>query len=168
MNKASDNSFSPGGNGGWWSRMSRHEQIIAATIGAVVTGVFGVLIALISSSSGGNAPIAGGPSSAPIVSSPTTSGERTTPTSPSSNQRQWRTLRATVGLRDDSPQNEKYEFQVFADGHPIYSHLLALGQSQNITLNIAGVLRLELRATLSSSAFFGEAYGVWGNVRLAR
>jgi hypothetical protein len=225
MNKDEDNLFSSERKRGWWSRMSRHEQIVAAIIGAVVTGIFGVLIALISSSSGpfnGNRPSAGSSSSAPIVSSPTTSGAGTMPTSPSpasprspdmqylanltpvSNsgnfdtgnatvsgnsylnsvildmalggsysvsyniERQWHVLKATVGLQDDSPQNEEYEFQVFADGRPIYSHLFTLGQSQHIRLNIVGVLRLELRATLSSSAFFGEAHGVWGNAYLAR
>src|SRR5437667_8698602 len=86
MNKDEDNLFSSEGKRGWWSRMSRHEQIVAAIIGAVVTGVFGVFIALISSSSGpfsGNTPSVGGSSSAPIVSSPTTSGAGTLPTSPS-------------------------------------------------------------------------------------
>lgn len=32
--------------------MSRHEQIVAALIGAIVTGIFGLLVALISNSAG--------------------------------------------------------------------------------------------------------------------
>lgn len=83
-------------------------------------------------------------------------------------ERQWRTLEATVGLRDDSPQNEEYEFQIFADGRPIYSHLFTLGQSQHIKLSIVGVLRLELRATLASPDWYGDTHGVWGDADLAR
>lgn len=253
MSIGDDNFHSPNGNGGWWSRMSRHEQIVAALIGAIVTGLFGIFIALISSSAGashaGTSNAAGaarpssepsgalaGSSSAPTVNSPTASAVGTmaappsptpspdqvaqdsshSPPTPQSNLqyladlnsvanlgafetgnaqvngnnylnsvildmalggsysvsydtgRHWRTLEATVGLRDDSPQNEEYEFQVFADGNPIYSHLLTLGQSRYMKLNITGVLRIELRATLSSSAFYGEAYGVWGNAELIR
>lgn len=230
-------------NGNWWSRLSQHEQIVAAIIGALVTGIFGIFIALISISSGSSrtntpsatgsspAPVASSP--APVASSPITSETATrpaphspTPTSESivetpppvpsasSNrqyladltpvsgnvnvytgdasvngndclnsvtlymtlggstsaayniERQWRSLEATVGLRDDSPQKAEYEFQVFADGNPIYSHLFGLGQSQHIRLNIVGVLRLELRATLVGDLY--DAYGVWGNAELTR
>jgi hypothetical protein len=239
MHNNKGDSFPPPGRGRWWSRMSRHEQIIAAIIGAVLAGIFGILTVLISSSlaaSNGKSPRVGGASSPPVIRPPTTSGAATVPTSvspttsptpvikapssplapgssntqylagliPVSNSgsfetgsaevngtnylnsvildialggsysvaynagRQWRILKATVGLRDDSPENETYEFQVFADGHPIYSHLFTLGQSQHVRLNITGALRLELRATLSSSSFYGEAYGVWGNAYLAR
>lgn len=49
------NSGSPppsGHNGGWWSRMSRSEQTMAAIAGAVVAGIFAVIVALIGHSSG--------------------------------------------------------------------------------------------------------------------
>ena len=79
--------------------------------------------------------------------------------------RQWRHLEATLGLSDDSPENEKVQFQIFADGRSIYSHVFALGQSQQITLDVTRVLRLELVATLSS-AYVGQAEAVWGNADL--
>jgi len=81
--------------------------------------------------------------------------------------RQWHLLKATVGLRDDSTQKDEYEFQVYADGRPIYSHLFTLGQSQHIRLNIAGVLRLELKSTLVGD-YYGDAFGVWGNAGLTK
>jgi hypothetical protein len=81
-------------------------------------------------------------------------------------ERQWRSLKVTVGLRDDSPQKEEFELQVYADGNPIYSHLFGLGQSQYIRLNIVGVLRLELRGTLVGD-LYGDAYSVWGNAHLS-
>jgi len=219
MDNGNHDSSSPRSKGGWWSRMSQYQQVAAAIVGALVTGLFGLLIAFIGISRG--SPHVG-TSPSPVLTLPITSGARTTPadapTSPSapasasgqfladlspvSNygafdtgdaaingrnylnsvildmnfgktsaaynlERQWRTLQATVGLRDDSTQKDEYEFQVFADGRPIYSHLFVLGQSQRIRLNIAGVLRLELRATLVGD-FYGNAYGVWGNADLTR
>jgi hypothetical protein len=80
--------------------------------------------------------------------------------------RQWRDLEATVGLSDDSPENGNVQFQVFADGRSIYNHVFQLGQSQQITLNVTGVLRLELAATLAS-AYVGQTEAVWGNASLA-
>jgi hypothetical protein len=41
-----------GHNGGWWSRMSRSEQTMAAIAGAVVAGIFAVIVSLIGHSSG--------------------------------------------------------------------------------------------------------------------
>ncbi len=79
--------------------------------------------------------------------------------------RQWRKLQATVGLSDDSPENEKVRFQIFADQKPIYDHVFVLGQSQQINLNVSGVLRLVLVATLES-ADAGSTEAVWGNAIL--
>lgn len=79
--------------------------------------------------------------------------------------RQWRDLAATVGLSDDSPENEKVQFQIFADGRSIYNHVFVLGQSQQINLNVSGVLRLELVGTLAS-AYVGQTEAVWGNANL--
>ena len=51
-----------GNNGGWWSRMSRSEQTMAAIAGAVVAGIFAVIVALIGhSSSSSQDPQAGQP-----------------------------------------------------------------------------------------------------------
>ena len=74
-------------------------------------------------------------------------------------------LDATVGVSDDSPQNQKVQFQVFADQRLIYNHVFELGQSQRITLNVTNVLRLELVATLAS-AYVGGTNAVWGNANL--
>lgn len=80
-------------------------------------------------------------------------------------ERQWRHLAATVGLSDDSPENEKVQFQAFADGRLIYDHVFQLGQSQQVTLDVAGVLRLDLVATLAS-ALVAQTEAVWGNANL--
>jgi hypothetical protein len=203
--------------------MSQYQQIAAAVVGALVTGLFGLLIAFIGISRGSphvGTSSATGSSPSPVLTTPanppTSPSRGTTAENPSPSasgqfladltpvssygtvetgdaavngrnylnsvildmnfgktsaaynlEHQWRILQATVGLRDDSTQKDEYEFQVFADGRPIYSHLFALGQSQHIRLNIAGVLRLELRATLVGD-FYGNAYGIWGNADLTR
>ena len=79
--------------------------------------------------------------------------------------RQWRELDATVGLSDDSPENEKVQFQVLADDRTIYNGVFELGQSRQISLNVTGVLRLELVATLASP-LAGQTNAVWGNASL--
>jgi hypothetical protein len=79
--------------------------------------------------------------------------------------KQWRSLEATVGLRDDSADNQKFQFQALADGHIIYSHEFGLGQSRQVTLNVAGTLRLELVVTIASD-YVGPAYAIWGSATL--
>jgi NPCBM/NEW2 domain len=79
--------------------------------------------------------------------------------------RQWQSLEATVGLQDDSSANEDIDFQIFADGRSIYDHRFTLGQSRSIMLNVAGVLRLQLVATLVSG-YVGPAQAVWGDADL--
>jgi hypothetical protein len=80
-------------------------------------------------------------------------------------EREWRSLQATVGLSDDSPEAEKVRFQVIADQRIIYDHTFVLGQSQQINLNVSHVLRLELVATLASD-YVGQTAAVWGNANL--
>jgi len=79
--------------------------------------------------------------------------------------RQWRRFQATVGLSDNSLENVKVRFQIFADGRSIYDHIFTLGQSQQINLDVSNVLRLDLTATLES-ADAGPTEAVWGNAML--
>lgn len=81
--------------------------------------------------------------------------------------RQWHHLQATLGLSDDSPENEQVQFQILADQRTIYSHVFELGQSQQINLDVTGVLRLELIATEVSS-YVGQTEAVWGNAELTQ
>jgi len=72
MNNSKEDSLSSASKGGWWSRLSQYQQIVAAIVGALVTGLFGVLIVLIGSSLG-----AKGSSPASVASPPVTSGPET-------------------------------------------------------------------------------------------
>jgi hypothetical protein len=81
--------------------------------------------------------------------------------------RQWNHLLVTLGLSDNSPENEEIQFQILADQRTIYNHVFALGQSQLVNLNVTGVLRLELIATEVSS-YVGQTEAVWGNAELTQ
>lgn len=74
--------------------------------------------------------------------------------------RQWRKLDMTVGLRDDSADNQSEQFQLLADGRTTYARVFTLGQSQHVVVNVSGVLRLELETTLVSPNYVGPVYAV--------
>jgi hypothetical protein len=80
--------------------------------------------------------------------------------------RHWKHLQATVGLRDDSATNAQVRMDAFGDERPLYSHVFALGQSDQMNLDVSGVLRLRLVATLTSTPN-GHATPVWGEARLS-
>ncbi|MBL1094195.1 MULTISPECIES: NPCBM/NEW2 domain-containing protein [Streptomyces] len=80
--------------------------------------------------------------------------------------RRWNKFKATVGLRDDSPTGGKLTFEVSADGKSIYKKTTALGQTQNVTLNLNGALRLKLTVTYSGQDPSNYYYGTWGNAEL--
>ena len=79
--------------------------------------------------------------------------------------RQWKKLDMTVGLKDDSTENQNVQFQLRADGRVTYTQTFTLGQSRHVTLNVSRVLRLELDATLVSN-YAGPVYAVWGSANL--
>jgi hypothetical protein len=58
--------------------------------------------------------------------------------------RNFRTFTATVGLRDDCDADESVTWRVEADGVAIASGAARLGESQELELDVDGVLRLRL------------------------
>src|SRR4051794_32017895 len=80
--------------------------------------------------------------------------------------RHWKHLQATVGIRDDSATNAQVRMDAFGDERPLYSQVFALGQSDQIDLDVLGVLRLRLVATLTSKPN-GQATPVWGDAKLS-
>ncbi|MFI5979806.1 NPCBM/NEW2 domain-containing protein [Streptomyces sp. NPDC051555] len=81
--------------------------------------------------------------------------------------RDWRTLTATIGLRDDSPTGCALRFETVADGRTLDSRTLGIGQSQEITLDVAHVLRVRLQAAYASPADVTRyCHAVWGDARL--
>jgi hypothetical protein len=80
--------------------------------------------------------------------------------------RQWGKLDMTVGLSDDSAEHQSVQFQLVGDGNTIYTHTFVLGQSQNVALNVTGVLRLDITATVLSTSYVGPISAVLGNADL--
>ncbi|MGH3223820.1 MAG: NPCBM/NEW2 domain-containing protein [Streptosporangiaceae bacterium] len=81
--------------------------------------------------------------------------------------RQWRKLDVTMGLRDDSADNQSEQFRLVADGRTIYSRVFTLGQSKHVVISVSGILRLEMETTLVSSNYVGPVYAVWGSASLS-
>jgi hypothetical protein len=81
--------------------------------------------------------------------------------------RHWQSLNMTLGLRDDSADNQPEQFRVLADGRIMYTRAFALGESQSVTINVMGILHLELENTLLSQHYVGPVYAVWGNAILS-
>ncbi|GAA3127386.1 NPCBM/NEW2 domain-containing protein [Streptosporangium carneum] len=74
--------------------------------------------------------------------------------------RHWSDLHATVGVSDDAPADTRMRFEAWADNRRLYRKELGLGQSDVMDLDVSGVLRLRLQATLISGEY---ANAVWGD-----
>ena len=62
--------------------------------------------------------------------------------------RKYRTLKGRFGISDGSPTpGEPATIELIADGNVIYDRAFSLGQSQDVTLNVSGVLRLTVQFT---------------------
>ncbi|MFF0290353.1 NPCBM/NEW2 domain-containing protein [Streptomyces sp. NPDC005262] len=81
--------------------------------------------------------------------------------------RDWRTFKATIGLRDDAPTGCRLKFEAFADGKLINDATLPLGETRDLKLDISHVLRLKIQVTyVSSTDISNYCYGAWGDARL--
>jgi hypothetical protein len=82
--------------------------------------------------------------------------------------RKWRSLDATIGLRDDSPSEAALNFEVFADGKRLHEERMQIGESSEISLDVSGKLRLTLKVSYDSSEDIDTyCYGVWGDAQLS-
>jgi hypothetical protein len=77
--------------------------------------------------------------------------------------RGYREFRATAGIQDDSPSGSTAKFQIYGDGRLLYDKTLTLGDSDEVSVDITGVLRLQLWVTPIQNSTFT---GVWGDARL--
>ena len=75
--------------------------------------------------------------------------------------RHWRHLTATVGLHDDSSSSIQVRVEAFGDERPLYGRVFALGQSEQVDLDVTGVLRLRLATTVTANPGVGSTV-VWG------
>ncbi|MEU7725176.1 NPCBM/NEW2 domain-containing protein [Streptomyces sp. NPDC040724] len=80
--------------------------------------------------------------------------------------RDWRYLAATVGVTDDSTSDTKLKMQAFADGRSVYEHVFSYGESNPVSLDVKGVLRLTFKVSLIGGGGGGTYIGAWGDARL--
>jgi hypothetical protein len=90
-----------------------------------------------------------------------------------SNERKWTyvlgrkysSFQGTIGLSDNSVSTAKIRFEILADGRPVYSKDLQVGQSAALNVPVSNVLHLELDTTLlTQDGGCGAATGEWANI----
>lgn len=74
------------------------------------------------------------------------------------------TLRATLGLADDSPAETRVRFEVFGDGQRLLVQEMGLGTDFALDVPVRDVLRLKLVSTNLSERGCGKA--AWGEAQL--
>ncbi|GGX66220.1 hypothetical protein GCM10010510_07950 [Streptomyces anandii JCM 4720] len=80
--------------------------------------------------------------------------------------RDWRHFAATAGVTDDSTSGAELRFQIFIDGQEIYDRTLTYGESNPVTLNVTGVLRLTFKVSLLNKED-GTYIGAMGDAHLS-
>jgi NPCBM/NEW2 domain len=82
--------------------------------------------------------------------------------------RRWKTLDATIGVRDDSASKSAVQFEVLGDKQTLYQHRFSLGQSKVLQLDVSKVLRLELVIRfIENGTDGGDYHAVWGDAHVS-
>lgn len=86
--------------------------------------------------------------------------------------RNWNRFQATMGIADNSRSDAVVKYEFYGDGAKLGSTVTSrLGTSTPVDLAVAGVLRLELRASFvegSRGMCSDSGTWVWGNARVTR
>ncbi|MFG2681782.1 NPCBM/NEW2 domain-containing protein [Streptomyces sp. NPDC048392] len=81
--------------------------------------------------------------------------------------RKWKTLKATVGLSDDSDSDFTMAFEVYLDDALKESFTFGVNHHRNVSISVVGVARVKLRAIYSKGPdVCGIDFAVWGNARV--
>lgn len=81
--------------------------------------------------------------------------------------RHFRKLTSKVGLSDNSDNNTKVLFEVFVDGRKVFSKTTTLGKPVALNVDLTGVLRLRVDATVVSTTCTGTgSTAVWADAQL--
>jgi hypothetical protein len=82
--------------------------------------------------------------------------------------RRYNRLLGTVAEADDSRSVTRYQVQIVGDGRILYTQRIVFGKSYKINVDIARVLRLDLRTTLlsgSGAECYFQGTAVYGDIR---
>jgi hypothetical protein len=91
-----------------------------------------------------------------------------------SNERKWTyvlgrrysSFQGIIGLSDNSVSTAEIQFAILADGRPVYSKDLQVGESAPLNVPVRNVLQLELDTTLlTNDGGCGAATGEWADIR---
>lgn len=77
--------------------------------------------------------------------------------------RKWRSFKATVGIGDSSQSGAAGRVEIFADGRLAKSYDIALGVASPVDIDVAGVQRLRIEASVWSGANSGSNQVVVGD-----
>lgn len=83
--------------------------------------------------------------------------------------RHYQTLKAMVGVTDDSAANAEVLFEVVADGRTVYSQTAGFGRPLPVKVSVTGVLRLRIVATRTNSTCVAgdpNTKAVWGDAEV--
>ncbi|WP_291378314.1 PASTA domain-containing protein [Demequina sp.] len=78
--------------------------------------------------------------------------------------RDYREFRTTLGASDESPSDVSIKFEIYGDGRLLHDSTLSFGASEAVSVDVTGVLRLELRATRVAGS--GRPYSVFADARI--
>lgn len=77
--------------------------------------------------------------------------------------RDWETFEVTVGIRDDSTSSQAGRFRIKLDDATIWEKDLEFGESEDVSINVSGGLRLRLEIVPLKE---GSTYWAWGDPRV--
>ena len=79
--------------------------------------------------------------------------------------RDWKSLKFTAGIGDDSPSDTKVRIEVFADGKELLNKQVAFAETSDIDLDVTDVLRLRIQVTWLQGDPYYDTTAVLGNLR---
>ncbi len=77
--------------------------------------------------------------------------------------RAFKTFKTRIGITDESGASCSTEIQIVDDGRTVVDHTLGLGQSQDVTVNVTGVLRVQVIFANTNNPGPGNCYAAIGN-----
>ncbi len=81
-------------------------------------------------------------------------------------ERRFSLLQATIGITDDAPTDTKIEFAAYSEQGLIFSRTMSFGQSAPVSIDVRGVLHLELKVVQISPSGTESLWAAWGNAEL--
>ncbi len=79
--------------------------------------------------------------------------------------RDWKSLKFTAGIADQSPSNTKVRIEVLGDGKELLNKQVAFAETTDVDLDVTDVLRLRIQVTWLAGDSNSQMRAVLGNLR---